>query len=132
MISILKEGIPASTSEKKIIDYLRNDQNLSNEVINVIIDYCLHRDEPCFNKGYVSTVASSLIINKKYKTCLDALDYFYGPKKKKTKEKNDKTNIINNEVQTQEIQKNEPKFVSRFNEKEELLKELENRTNGKR
>ena len=132
-IQILQDNIPPSYSDKSVINYLRMEQNLEDDVINVIVDYCLNfKTKPCFNIKYVSAVASSLIKNKKHKSTIDALSYFYQSDRKKGKDKSNNSNTTNTK-KTQKIGEGGKQFVSRFSKEEgdALLAELENDIYGR-
>lgn len=81
-----QKGAPVSTADKKLIENLVMDYGFSNEVMNILIEYCLNQTNQQFQKVYVEKVAASWIrleITSKEK----ALAHIKSERKPKTKQK---------------------------------------------
>ena len=81
-----QNGAPVSTIDQNIIQSLCMNYPFSNEVVNVLIEYCLAKTDNKFNKSYVEKVAASWAragVDSKEK----ALEKVNPKKKKATKNK---------------------------------------------
>lgn len=56
-----QQGVPIANNDKKIIEKLKIDYKLSNELTNVIIEYTLYRCDKQLNNNFIEKVATSLI-----------------------------------------------------------------------
>ncbi|MDD7280416.1 MAG: DnaD domain protein [Erysipelotrichaceae bacterium] len=54
-----QNGAPVSNSDKHLLESLCVDYGFTNEVVNVLIEYCLDKTNQSFNHSYVEKVASS-------------------------------------------------------------------------
>lgn len=80
-----QNGIEVVKSELNLLLTLKENLQLSNGVINCLIDYCLKNKNGELNNDYVLKIAATLI-RKNITNSLDCYNYFYGKKKKKTQE----------------------------------------------
>ncbi|MDO4479981.1 MAG: DnaD domain protein [Erysipelotrichaceae bacterium] len=54
-----QNGTPISSSDKKLVESLCLDYSFPNEVVNVLIEYCLEKTNQSLTRNYVEKVASS-------------------------------------------------------------------------
>ena len=74
LLKILQGGTKAAPSDIKIIETLSKDYQLSNGVINVIIDFVLSMNKNILSRGYAEKMAASF--NREgIETAIDAMNY---------------------------------------------------------
>lgn len=56
-----QKGAPVVESDKRLIEKLVHDYHFSNEVLNILIEYCLKQTNQQFSRAYVEKVAASWI-----------------------------------------------------------------------
>ena len=56
-----QKGTPVASADKKVIEELIKNYSFSNEVMNVLIEYCLNQTQQKFSKAYVEKVAASWV-----------------------------------------------------------------------
>lgn len=56
-----QQGAPVANADRKVIEKLIKNYSFSNEVMNVLIEYCLNQTQQKFSKAYVEKVAASWI-----------------------------------------------------------------------
>lgn len=54
-----QKGLPVSASDKRLIESLCVEYGFSNEVVNVLIEYCLEKTNQSLSKNYVEKVAAN-------------------------------------------------------------------------
>ena len=75
-LSILQNNTQPSSVDVRIVNSLSSKYGLPNPVINVLIDYCLRRNNNILIKAYVEKIAAS-ILRENIKTSLEAMNYLY-------------------------------------------------------
>ena len=74
LLKILQGGSKVAPSDIKIIETLSKDYQLSNGVINVIIDFVLSMNKNVLSRGYAEKMAASF--NREgIETVIDAMNY---------------------------------------------------------
>ncbi|NLZ75402.1 MAG: hypothetical protein GX914_02765 [Erysipelotrichia bacterium] len=68
----LKQGVPVSNADKRLLEYLQIELQLKPEVVNVLIEHCLENTNQKLSKDYVEKVATTWI-RQKVETLEDAL-----------------------------------------------------------
>lgn len=88
-----QNGIPLSNSDIKLIDRLKSQYKLNDEVINIVLEYCLDKYDNKLANNVVEKIVTSLI----RANCLTkdlALDYLHKNDKSKPKNKVVKKRLI--------------------------------------
>lgn len=68
----LKQGVPVSNADKRLLEYLQIQLQMKPEVINVLIEHCLENTNQKLSRDYVEKVATTWI-RQKVETLEDAL-----------------------------------------------------------
>ncbi len=68
----LKQGVPVSNADKRLLEYLQIQLQMKPEVVNVLIEHCLENTNQKLSKDYVEKVATTWI-RQKVETLEDAL-----------------------------------------------------------
>lgn len=116
VLRILQGGTKVAPADIKIIEILSKDYDLSNGVINVIIDFVLTRNNNVLSRSYCEKVAASF--NREgIETVIDAMNYLNNilsghkkSKKSKTKRKSENEDNIeenNNKESSNGVSKEE-------------------------
>ena len=74
ILRILQGGTRVASSDLRIIEMLATDYNLSNGVINVIIDFVLSMNKNVLSRAYTEKIAASFN-SEGIETTLDAMNY---------------------------------------------------------
>lgn len=74
-----QNGIPLSSTDIKLIDRLKSQYKLHDEVINVILEYCLNKYDNKLANNIVEKIAASIIRSKSLTKEL-AINYLYKDK----------------------------------------------------
>lgn len=101
-LRILQNDRPPVQADLNLIDDLSKNLHLAPSVINVLIDYCLTKNNNVLSRSYVEKVAASLA-RENIKNSVEAMNYLYDYDKKSRKKKNVKNeqiNVDNNEEVT--------------------------------
>lgn len=93
-----QQGIDLSLSDKKIIEMLIEHYRLPNDVINIMVEYVLDKNNQNLNKNYVEKVASSWV-RLKIDTKEKALEHIRNGKAKPKEDWLDRMQRQNNEGQ---------------------------------
>ena len=91
-----QQGIDLSLSDKKIIELLIEHYRLPNDVINIMVEYILDKNNQNLNKNYVEKVASSWV-RLKIDTKEKALEHIRGGKTKPKEDWLDRMQRLNQE-----------------------------------
>ena len=102
LLKILQGGTKAAPSDIKIIETLSKDYQLSNGVINVIIDFVLSMNKNILSRGYAEKMAASF--NREgIETAIDAMNYcnevLTSKSKSRTRKRNNQTNTDSKEIE---------------------------------
>lgn len=94
-----KDGVKPSGPDLNLLIELKNNYNLSDAVLNVIIDYCLKRNNNRLTRSYVLKIASSLNRSKidNVYDAMMALKYPNISFEKNKEEKSKNEQIVNND-----------------------------------
>ena len=57
-------GVPVSSADKKMLEYLQKDLGLNREVVNVLIEHTLEATDNQLNRSYVEKVATTWVRQK--------------------------------------------------------------------
>ena len=126
LLKILQGGTKAAPSDIKIIETLSKDYQLSNGVINVIVDFVLSMNKNILSRSYVEKVAASF--NREgIETVLDAMNYCNEVinNRHNSKKTNKKRKL--NDAETEELDDNNSDSISQ-KEWDALFKEKESET----
>lgn len=116
LISITKSDL--TTNEIQLINSLRNDNGLKDEIINVIIDYSLFKNNGRFIINYTKSIAKTFMINRFY-TIREAINWFNKIVNKNTFVKENKSNIETFYVSNDAIENNnDSKFYKYWGSKD--------------
>lgn len=83
-LTILQNGAAAALPDLRIIEDLSNKFNLTNAVINVLLDYCLSCCNNILSRAFAEKVAASLA-REGVTTAIDAMNYLNDSSTKKKK-----------------------------------------------
>lgn len=117
-----QNGIPLSSGDIKLIDRLKSQYKLSDEVINVILEYCLNTYDNKLANNVVEKIATSIIRSKSLTRDL-AVNYLY-----KDKNNNGSINSVAKPVKKR-IKKPEYK-IENDNVDDSKIKEMYNKMQG--
>lgn len=73
-LQILQNNTKPARSDLKIVDELSKEYGFGNGIINVIVDYVLHKNNNILSRNYCEKIASSLA-RQKVETVIDAMNY---------------------------------------------------------
>lgn len=120
-LSMLQNGTPPITSDLYLINDLSKKYNLSNAVINVIIDYVLTINNNVLSRAYVEKIASS-VIRTKLETAADTMNYLIETSKRK---KGYNSGIISKKSESSENAENKTPTNDNLPSWDEMVKDLE-------
>ena len=81
-LALLQNGSQPALADLKLIDSLSKNFNLSNPVINAVIDYTLINCKNILSRAYAEKIAASLA-REGIETTIDAMNYLNNFKKSK-------------------------------------------------
>lgn len=79
-LNYLYDGMAVPPSDVELINFIRNEYDLRDEVINLIIVYDFANNKGCLNRNYAIKVAASMSKNG-YKEFRSSLEYLLQNKK---------------------------------------------------
>ena len=86
-LRILQNDRPPVQADLNLIDDLSKNLHLAPSVINVLIDYCLTKNNNVLSRSYVEKIAASLV-RENIKNAVETMNYLYDYDKKSRKKKN--------------------------------------------
>ena len=116
LLKILQGGTKAAPSDVKIIETLSKDYQLSNNVINVIIDFVLDMNKNILSRPYAEKIAASFN-RENIETTLDAMNYCNEVLNKQPSKK-PKTKKANNDENDPQISENNNDNNASFSQKD--------------
>ncbi len=119
-LQLLQNNTKPASSDLKIVNDLSKNYGFSKGVINVIIDYVLHKNNNILSNNYCEKIASSLA-RENVTTAVDAMNYLNSLSTKKNNKK--ENNILPLENSSKEVEDE-----TKLNEEEENIsnEEMEN------
>ena len=100
-LQYLQQGTKPARSDINIVYSLSKNYGFSNGVINVIVEYVLHKNKNILSQNYCEKIASSLA-RENILTAVDAMNYLNKMTLKTVKTKSEKTEKTNEKVESSE------------------------------
>jgi len=121
-LSFLQNNTNPTNADLRLIEDISKNCNLTNGVINVLIEYVLIKNHNILSRAYMERMASALV-RENISNALDAMNYLNSLSKKKTEEKKEISKKI--EKEDKEIKVKKPlKDESDDKDWDDIMKDL--------